>query len=139
MKRCCKNLCKIPKKRLAMESIAGENLLGLGLNRWRRIQNAVKHLRQSFLSKKVRDNESQYIALFVVSESIEKLFCEYLSLLNMFLNRFCPMKKCGVNPHCLYYDSLMLHRRYSTGNQISFLFSFAKEITALDCRIFCII
>ena len=38
-------------------------------------------------------------------------FYQYLSSLNIFLNRFCPVEKCGVTPDCLYRDSitLMLH------------------------------
>lgn len=38
-------------------------------------------------------------------------FCQYLSSLNIFLNRFCPVEKSGVTPDGLYRDSitLMLH------------------------------
>ena len=36
------------------------------------------------------------VALFVVSGSIKKLFCQYLSFLNIFFNRFYPVGKCGV-------------------------------------------
>ena len=33
---------------------------------------------------------------------------KYLSFLNVFFNRFYPVEKCGVTPHCLYRDSLTL-------------------------------
>ena len=38
-------------------------------------------------------------------------FCQYLSSLNIFLNRFCLVEKSGVTPDGLYRDSitLMLH------------------------------
>ena len=49
-------------------------------------------------------NGSRYIALFVVSGSVKKL----LSFLNIFFNRYCPVVKCWVTPHCLYRDSLTL-------------------------------
>ena len=35
-------------------------------------------------------------------------FCQYLSFRNIFFNRFCPVEKRGVTPHCLYHDSLAL-------------------------------
>ena len=31
-----------------------------------------------------------------------------LSFLNIFFNRFCPVEKCGVTPHCLHRDLLTL-------------------------------
>ena len=34
--------------------------------------------------------------------------CKYLSLLNFFFNRVCPVVKCRVTQHCLYRDSLTL-------------------------------
>ena len=57
-------------------------------------------------------NGSRYTALFVVSVSIKNVFlnwlCQYLSFLSILFNRFCPVVKCGVTPHCLYHDSLTL-------------------------------
>ena len=53
-----------------------------------------------------RINEARYIALFVVSGSIKKLFsiyCINIYLLSIFFfNRFCSLEKCGVTPRCLY-------------------------------------
>ena len=69
----------------------------------------------------IKVNESRYIALFVVSESIKKLFlidcvniylfsifffsnfCQYLHFLNIFFKRLFPVEKCGVTPRCLYH------------------------------------
>ena len=52
------------------------------------------------------------IALFMVSRSIKKAFlnwlCQDLSFVDIFFNRFFPVWKCGVTPHCLYRDSLTL-------------------------------
>ena len=31
--------------------------------------------------------------------------CQYLSFLNIFFNRFCPVEKCGFTPHGLYTDN----------------------------------
>ena len=31
-----------------------------------------------------------------------------------FFNRFCPVERCGVTPHCVYHDSLTLSLRYFT-------------------------
>ena len=58
-------------------------------------------------------NESWYIALFVVSGFIKYLSLIdyvniYLFFLNIFFNRFSPVERCGVTPHCLYCDSLSL-------------------------------
>ena len=50
---------------------------------------------------------SHSIALFVVSGSIKKLFSIIVSIFiffQYFLNRFCPVEKCGVTSHCLYRD-----------------------------------
>ena len=76
------------------------------------------------LTSPIKVNESQCIALFAVSGSIKKLFqpivsifllfsinhfCQYSSFLNIFyFNRFCPMEKCGVTPHCLCYPTLLI-------------------------------
>ena len=128
----CKNLCKTHRKRLVMESIVGENLSTLG---WTdrgifRIQSNICD--RVLLAKKVEINESHNIALFAVRESIKKLLCQYLALLNMFFNRFCPVEKCGINPHCLNRDWLMLHLRYSNGFQI-FLVS-AMVLQSIFCQ-----
>ena len=58
-------------------------------------------------------NESRYIALFVVSGSINEFFQLIMRLFiiivhDSFLNRFYLVEKCGVTPHCLYRDSLTL-------------------------------
>ena len=62
-------------------------------------------------------NESRSIALLVVSGSTKNLFsidCVYIYLFSIFFfNRFCPVEKCGVTPHCLYCDSLPLNRKNS--------------------------
>ena len=64
---------------------------------------------QIFVIKKfvIEIDESQYIALFVangLSKSFSQLIVSILSFLNIFFNRFCPVEKCGVSPHCLYRD-----------------------------------
>ena len=46
--------------------------------------------------------ESRYIALFVVSESIKKLFLiDYANIYfsNILLNSYSPVEKCWVTPH----------------------------------------
>ena len=30
-------------------------------------------------------------------------FCQYLSFFNIFFNRFSPVEKCWVTPHCLWF------------------------------------
>ena len=50
-------------------------------------------------------------ARWKVSGSIKKLFSinfQQLFFLNIFFNKFCPVEKCVVTPHCLYRDSLTL-------------------------------
>ena len=87
-----------------------------------------------------------YLRSADLSKSIS-LLNQYLSFLNIFFNTSCLVERSGVNPYCLYHDLLMLDRRCSTGSKytsclysgIAKLFSFAKEITALNCRLFCII
>ena len=55
---------------------------------------------------------SMFFSIFFQSCLVEKVFlnwlCQYLSFLNIFFNRFCPVEKCGVTPHCLCRDSLTL-------------------------------
>ena len=56
-------------------------------------------------------NGWQYIILFAASGSVIKLFSvDYVSFLNTFFNRFCPVEKYRVIPHFLYRDSLTLRR-----------------------------
>ena len=67
-------------------------------------------------------NESRYIALFVISGSIKKLYT--IDCVNIYL---CPVEKCGVTPHFLYRDSLTLIKLYWSSlsvlkNVISFTF-----------------
>ena len=55
--------------------------------------------------------ESRYIALFVVSGSIKKLFLinhVNIYLFSMLFAIILPVEKCGVTPHSLYRDSLIL-------------------------------
>ena len=40
--------------------------------------------------------------------SILTFLNQYLSFLNILFNRFYPMEKCGIIPHCLHRDSLTL-------------------------------
>ena len=83
-----------------------------------------------YFNSVVTVNEWQYIALFLFRGSIEKLFsndlCQYLSFLNIFFKRICPVDKCGVTLQCLYRDSLTLrfsenkicwYHRFCTKNQ----------------------
>ena len=57
----------------------------------------------------IKVNESRYIALFVVSGSIKKLFSiDYVNIYLfsiIFFNRFFPVEVCGITSHCLYRDS----------------------------------
>ena len=47
------------------------------------------------------------IVSFVASGSVKKKFSvDYVSFVNIFFNRFCPVEKCGVTPHCFYQDLL---------------------------------
>ena len=75
--------------------------------------------------------ESQYIALFVVSRLIKKFFfnwlCQYLSFLNIFFNRFCPVEKGGVTPNCLYHDSLTLRN-----NTLHDLIALTQNVKSLE-------
>ena len=62
----------------------------------------------------LKSNKSWYIALFMVSGFIKNLFsidCVNLHLFQYFFNRFWPVDKCGVIPHCSYHDSLTLDKR----------------------------
>ena len=63
-----------------------------------------------FLNKKVY--KSWYIAWFVVSRSIKKLFLivSIFIFSHCFFNRFYPVEMCGANSHCLYDDSLHLRK-----------------------------
>ena len=63
-----------------------------------------------FLNKKVY--KSWYIAWFVVSRSIKKLFLivSIFIFSHYFFNRFYPVEMCGANSHCLYDDSLHLRK-----------------------------
>ena len=82
----------------------------------------IKHPPSCFIPLlNLKVNESRYIALFVVSGSINKLFstdhvniylssiffqdiclvekCQYLSFLDIIFNRFFPVENSGVTPH----------------------------------------
>ena len=66
-----------------------------------------KQKRSPLTSNHITGNESRYTALSVVSRSIKTLSQLILSIFiyyKYFFNRFCLVKKCGVNPHCLYRD-----------------------------------
>ena len=51
------------------------------------------------------------LSIFTFSQYFINSFCQCLSFRNIFFNRFCPVEKCGVTPHCLYRDSLTLTRK----------------------------
>ena len=57
-----------------------------------------------------------------LSKSFSQLICQYLSVLNIFFNKFFTVEKCGVIPHCLYRDSVTL---------ISFTFEMTYLIRSL--------
>ena len=44
-----------------------------------------------------------------LSKSFPQLIVSIFTFLNIFYNRFYPVKKCGVTPHWLYRDSLTLN------------------------------
>ena len=98
--------------------------------------NQKNNLSQKFICL-LKVNESRYITLFVFSGSIKKFFstdciniylfsiffsidfARWKNLLSIacvnfilsryfFFNRFCPVEKCGVTPHCLYRGSVTL-------------------------------
>ena len=74
------------------------------------------------LWKFLKVNESWYIALFVASGSICKPFpIEYVNIYlfliffpNIFFNRFFPLEKCRVTPHCLNHDLFTSRRNQRT-------------------------
>ena len=69
-----------------------------------------------FIYLLIKINESRYIASFAVGKSIKKLFSPLIKSIfiffHIFFNRFFPVEKCGVTPHCLYRDSLTLPSLY---------------------------
>ena len=61
----------------------------------------------------IKTNELLYIASFVVSGSIKKLFWIHYNMSvftfsQYYFSRFCPVEKCRVATHWLYPDSLIL-------------------------------
>ena len=79
----------------------------------------------------VKVNESRYIALFVVTRFIKKLF-NYLVFLNIFFKKICQARQCRVTPHCLYLDSKNSHQRCSVKKSV--LRNFAKFIGKHLCQ-----
>ena len=65
------------------------------------------------LSALLKVNESRYIALFMFSGSVKKLFStdciNVFFFINIVCNRLCAVEKSGVAPLCLYRDSLILN------------------------------
>ena len=53
--------------------------------------------------------------------------CQYLSFLNIFFNRFCPVEKGGVTPNCLYHDSLTLRN-----NTLHDLIALTQNVKSLE-------
>ena len=51
---------------------------------------------------------SDYLWLADLTESFFQSLMSIFIFSQHFLNRFCSVEKCGVTPHCLYYDSLTL-------------------------------
>ena len=49
-----------------------------------------------------------YLCSVDLSKSFSELIVQYLSFLNIFFNRFCPVEECGVPPRCLYRGLLTL-------------------------------
>ena len=59
----------------------------------------------------VKVNKSRYCIICgqrIYQKALINWFCRYLSFLNIFFNRFCPLEKSGVTPRWLYRDSLTL-------------------------------
>ena len=79
----------------------------------------------------VKVNESRYIALFVVTRFIKKLF-NYLVFLNIFFKKICQARQCRVTPHCLYLDSKNSHQRCTVKKSV--LRNFAKFIGKHLCQ-----
>ena len=48
------------------------------------------------------------MSIFALSQYFFNSFSQYFSFLNINFNRFCPLEKRRVTPHCLYRDSLTL-------------------------------
>ena len=72
----------------------------------RRYAHASKAFLRFLFMKIHEDNESRYIALFVISRFIKKPFSTddvmHVYLFSIFLfDRFYTLEKCGVTPHCL--------------------------------------
>ena len=76
-------------------------------------------------SSSIKNNKSGSIAQFVLIDKywhnqfafwriLSKSFSQFIMSIFIFsilFNRFCPVKKCGVTPHCLYRDSFTLSMR----------------------------
>ena len=62
--------------------------------------NLTERIETADIRISLKINESRYIALFVISGSVKKLFpIDYVNIymfLIFFVSRFCPVEKCGI-------------------------------------------
>ena len=62
---------------------------------------------------------SHSLLYYLCSADLSKSFsllCQYLSFRNTFINRICPVQKCGVTQHFLYRDLLTLSESFLKNN-----------------------
>ena len=56
---------------------------------------------------------SHSILCFLCSADLSKNFSQFIISIfifsQYFFNRFCPVEKCGLDPHCLYHESWIYH------------------------------
>ena len=97
-------LCGV-KKCLYLE-VLHTNLLFLSIHRLI-MTTEIPFLIQNLKMSNLKTSKSRYIALFMISKSIKKLFLiDYVNIyfFNIIFNRFCQVKECRVTPNCLHRD-----------------------------------
>ena len=52
-----------------------------------------------------------YLCIVDLSKSFSQLIGSIFIFSQYFFNKFCPVEKCGVTPHCFYRDSLTLNKK----------------------------
>ena len=45
----------------------------------------------------------------LVEKDFLNCLCQFVSFINFFFNRICPVEKCGVTPHCLSREVVLLY------------------------------
>ena len=60
---------------------------------------------------------------------LNQQFCQYLSFLNIFFDRFCPIENCEVTSHCLHYHCMKSVRIRSFSGPYFAAFGLEKLLT----------